>query len=39
MSILSATRQITGAGNREDVKQVMREALQHAGINVPSYLK
>lgn len=36
--VVSGTRQITGRGQLGEVKQVMREALEDLGLEVPSYL-
>ena len=36
--VLSGTRQITGYRQIEDVKQVMREALEDLGEDIPDYL-
>ena len=36
--VVSGTRQITSRKSLNQVKQVMREALEDLGINVPDYL-
>lgn len=38
-TVVSGTRQLTGAGQLEEVKQVMRQALEQLGITVPDYLR
>jgi len=38
-TVVSGTRQLTGAGQKEEVKQAMRACLEALDIAVPPYLK